>query len=182
MLREARACFGPALAFGLGISTVTSAVAWHWYWEHVGVSLSVAASVAATLSSARQRWWESERGGQLFVDLEHPAGVLLARATPPHPADRAGRHWLELNLDRCRDEIARANGEGLRLVGYWHTHPQRVPRVSPQDLSSFSRFANQHSAHLPQPIAVIVGTSKASEGIRAWSLGVNGWLKGDFRS
>ena len=118
----------------------------------------------------------------MFVDLEQPAGVLLALATPPHPADRAGRHWLELDPDRCRDEIVRANDKGLRLVGYWHTHPQRVPCVSPQDLSSFSRFANQHGAQLPHPIAVIVGTSQAAEGIRAWSLGVNGWVEGEFRA
>ena len=160
---------------------MTLAIAWRWYWEHARVSLAVSTGVAATLSSARQRWWELERGGQLFVDLEQPAGVLLALATPPHPADRAGRHWLELDPDRCRDEIMRANGKGLRLVGYWHTHPQRVPRASPQDLSSFTRFANQHGAQLPHPIAGIVGTSKAAEGIRAWSLGVRGWGEGEFR-
>lgn len=168
------------MAGGPGIINVIQAIAWRWHWEHVGESLSVSAATAETLSSARQRWWESERGGQLFVDLDQAEGMSLL-ATPPHPADRAGRHWLELDPTRCTHEIERSNAQGLRLVGYWHTHPQRVPHPSSQDLSGFSRFARQHGAELPHPIAVIVGTSKAPEGIRAWSLGVSGWLEGTFR-
>ncbi|MEH8952982.1 Mov34/MPN/PAD-1 family protein, partial [Klebsiella pneumoniae] len=76
--------------------------------------------------------------------------------------------WLELNNDRCRTEIENANRKGLRLVGYWHTHPQAVPHISGTDIASFARFARQNARDLPHPVAVIVGTSPSSTGIKAW--------------
>ncbi|EQB2600303.1 Mov34/MPN/PAD-1 family protein [Aeromonas salmonicida] len=90
-------------------------------------------------------------------------------ATPPHRNDRAGRSWLELDAGRCRQEIESANAQGLRLVGYWHTHPQTIPAISLTDIESFSRFAAHHIQDLPHPIAIIVGTSSKPEGIKAWS-------------
>jgi hypothetical protein len=122
------------------------------------------------LQLARQRFWEKERGGQLFADVSRPDGVWLALATPPHPADSAGRSWLVLDPERCRREIEHANANGLRLIGYWHTHPQRVPSLSAQDSTSFHRFAQRYRKDLPHPLAVIVGQSLRSDGIRAWSI------------
>lgn len=101
-----------------------------------------------------------ERGGQLFVNPVDPKGLLLALATLPHRADRSGWSWLELDAARCRQEIQAANEQGLRLVGYWHTHPQSVPVISPADIGSFSKFAARYTQDLPHPIAIIVGKSE----------------------
>lgn len=131
--------------------------------------LLVSQAVADVLGHHRQRGWGVERGGQLFVSPSSPAGLLLALATPPHPTDRAGWSWLELNEGRCRQEIESANAQGLRLVGYWHTHPQATPAISPADIGSFSRFAARYTQDLPNPIAIIVGKSDKPEGIKAWS-------------
>ncbi|KWS62527.1 MULTISPECIES: Mov34/MPN/PAD-1 family protein [Pseudomonas syringae group] len=144
-------------------------IAWRWSWPKIDTHLLVSQDVASLLDSYRQRRFDVERGGQLFVDPSNANGLILALATRPHVDDRAGRTWLELNARRCREEIERANAMGLRLVGYWHTHPQCIPMISPTDIGSFSRFAAHYTQYLPHPLAIIVGNSSSPEGIRAWS-------------
>ncbi|KAB1579187.1 Mov34/MPN/PAD-1 family protein [Serratia marcescens] len=144
-------------------------IAWRWKWPQGNFELLVSQTVADVLGRYRQRWWGSERGGQLFVNLEHPDGLLLALATLPHSNDRAGRSWLELDELRCLNEVSSANTEGLRLVGYWHTHPQNIPAISSADIDSFSQFAARYTQELPHPLAVIVGQSSKPAGIKAWS-------------
>lgn len=144
-------------------------IAWSWKWPLMSSELLVSQSVADMLVRHRQKGRAVEKGGQLFVNPNYSSGLLLARATPPHPADRAGRAWLELDTKRCRKEVETANAEGLRLVGYWHTHPQAIPQLSPADVNSFTRLAARNNQELPHPIAIIVGNSKFPESIKAWS-------------
>ncbi|KMK81838.1 Mov34/MPN/PAD-1 family protein [Pectobacterium brasiliense] len=146
-----------------------TAIAWQWSWPELHTPLLVSQKVANLLESYRQKRFEVERGGQLFVDPSSTTGLVLALATPPHKDDRAGRTWLDLNAHRCRKEIEQANAVGLRLVGYWHTHPQTIPMISPTDIGSFSRFAAHYAQELPHPMAIIVGNSSSSDGIKAWS-------------
>lgn len=145
-------------------------IAWRWRWPRHSAELLVTETVAQLLSAHRQRIWAAERGGQLFVDPDDRRGLVLAGATSPHPADRAGWAWLELDAERCRQEIAQANARGWRLVGYWHTHPQVIPKISPIDVASFTAFATGHSIALSSPLAVIVGKPVHPCGIRAWSI------------
>lgn len=146
-----------------------TAISWQWSWPGLDTPLLVSQEVASLLERYRQSRFDVERGGQLFVDLSSSAGLVLALATPPHKDDRAGRTWLDLNATRCRKEIEQANSAGLRLVGYWHTHPQSIPMISPTDIGSFSRFAAHYIQELPHPMAIIVGNSCNHEGIKAWS-------------
>jgi hypothetical protein len=142
-----------------------------WRWPELDTDLLVVPEVASMLQQHRQgRWWGPELGGQLFVDVDSPHGLRLALATSPSSLDRASRHWLELDADRCRAEVVRANAIGLRLVGYWHTHPQWLPALSPRDILSFERFSSLNALALPHPLAVIVGWAPGITGIRAWSM------------
>lgn len=140
---------------------------WQWEWPSVDGSLLVTGKLLNTLAMHRQRAWHSERGGQLFVDPNDARGLVLAVATPPHADDRAGWTWLELDTERCRQEIRVQNEAGLRLVGHWHTHPQKVPRISPTDVRSVAQFAKKNGL-IASPLAVIVGQSKEPDGIQAW--------------
>lgn len=146
-----------------------TAIAWQWSWPGLNTPLLVSQEVASLLESYRQKRFDVERGGQLFVDPSSATGLVLALATPPNKDDRAGRTWLDLNARRCRNEIEQANAAGLRLVGYWHTHPQSIPMISPTDIGSFSRFAAHYTQELPHPMAIIVGNSSSRDGIKAWS-------------
>ena len=142
--------------------------AWGWQWAGVEGALLVSQAVAAQWARYRQSPGAVECGGQLFVNLTRPDGVWLALATSPHPADRAGPTWLMLDAARCQVETAQANAQGLRLVGYWHTHPEAIPALSLADKQQFSVFAARSQAVLPAPLAVIVGQSHSPQGIRAW--------------
>lgn len=144
-------------------------ISWRWSWPGINVHLLVSQEVACLLKRFRQKNFDVEHGGQLFVDLSNPSGLVLALATPPHKDDRSGRHWLVLDAHRCHEEIKRANAAGLRLIGYWHTHPQNVPIISPTDIWVFSEFAARYAEGLPHPLAVIVGNSCKPDGIKAWS-------------
>jgi hypothetical protein len=155
-------------------------IAWRWRWPMVDSELPVSLAVATVLGRHRQRRWGVERGGQLFVDLGNPDGLVLTLATPPHLADRAGRTWLELDANRCLDEIERANALGLRLVGYWHTHPQSIPVISCADIQSFSAFSDRYAQELANPLAVIVGQSEKSNGIKAWSFQCGRYVEATF--
>lgn len=145
-----------------------SNIAWSWAWPGIECTLSVSRGVAEVFDQYRQNDWKTERGGQLFVDLTDSRGLVMTLATCPHQRDRSGRTWLELDTHRCCQEIDAANALGLRLVGYWHTHPQAIPAISPTDVASFSRFAARYGQELPHPIAVIVGLSQTPNGIKAW--------------
>lgn len=152
-------------------------IAWRWTWPGVDSELLVSQSVANVLGNHRQRRVTTERGGQLFVDPTSPSGLLLALATPPHRADRAGRFWLKLDEERCRQEVLSANALGLRLVGYWHTHPETIPAISSTDEGMFSKFTAHYAQDLPHPIAIIVGNSLKPEGIKAWSFREGGHVE-----
>jgi hypothetical protein len=141
---------------------------WIWTWSALDISLHVHASVVAVLENYRQDQAGNERGGQLFVDVMRPDGLWLVEATPPHQNDKSGPTWLELDPRRCQEEIVKANAKGLRLIGYWHSHPEHVPALSGQDIKSLKEFSRQNSHQLPHPLAVIVGRSLSAEGIRAW--------------
>lgn len=150
---------------------------WGWRWPDINAELLLSKEACDVFAYARQLDGMTERGGQLFVNPEHPCGIVLSLATPPHSSDRARRTWLELNAERCMKEIKEANEQGLRLIGYWHTHPQSIPQISPTDISSFAQFARRYAQELPYPVAVIVGTSSAANGIKAWSFHAGKYLE-----
>lgn len=147
---------------------MTAPKQWLWTWPALAISLHVHPSVVAVLENYRQQQGSHEQGGQLFVDVTQPDGLWLVEATPPHPNDKSGPTWLEMDPHRCQDEIVEANTNNLRLIGYWHSHPEAVPVLSGQDIKSLKKFSRQNSHQLPNPLAVIVGRSLLADGIRAW--------------
>jgi integrative and conjugative element protein (TIGR02256 family) len=147
------------------------AVAWTWEWpDLLDAKLLVLSSVAQLLCDHRQGASDRERGGLLFIGLDDPRGVVLARATPPHVRDKSARYSLDLDPRRCQAEIRSANRDGLRLIGHWHTHPEDLPEPSGQDLRSFREFGARHRRLVEWPLAVIVGRASSPDGIRAWSI------------
>lgn len=143
---------------------------WRWTWDELGVELHVSNAAATAMKRHRQPFGGVERGGLLFVEPSHPLGLVLARVTPPHAADRAGEHSLIMDPARCARETRKANAEGLRLIGFWHSHPEETPNLSTIDISNFRSLARRSAVDLPWPVAIIVGRDPGEEGIRAWSV------------
>ena len=137
---------------------------WTWRWDFFDVTIIVSDMVADTFNQNVQTAKDFERGGQLFVDLTMADGLWLAEASAPHSDDTAGVDWLHLDQARCAAEIINANQRGLRLVGYWHTHPENIPTISPQDVKSFRKFSSVNSTLLQNPLVVVVGRRS----VNAW--------------
>lgn len=145
-----------------------SPYAWQWYFREIDVKLLVSKSVYDLFDINRQFGKKHECGGLLFVHNNHRDGVVLCLATPPSSKDKATRHSLEFDHERCRIETTGANENDLRLIGYWHSHPEDIPNLSSQDMQSFRNLIKDNPIELPSPIAVIVGRNLGPEGIRAW--------------
>lgn len=143
---------------------------WRWTWNELGVDLHVSDAAATTMNRHRQPFGGVERGGLLFVDPGHPVGLVLARVTPPHAADKASEHSIIMDPARCAREIHEANMEGLRLIGFWHSHPEEVPNLSTIDINNFRSLGHRNVVDLPWPVAIIVGRDPRAEGVRAWSV------------
>lgn len=142
---------------------------WRWHWSEMEVELAIDSEVYSYLREQTQHDGQPERGGQIFMDINDPEGLNIIAATPPSLADKSGPTWLELDEARCKKEIIDFNAKGYRLIGYWHTHPQDIPEISSQDITSFRNFSKRNKANLPNPIAIIIGRSHSIDGIKAWS-------------
>jgi len=131
--------------------------------------IELTASVVELLASFRQiRWREVERGGLLFANPDYVDRVVIDAASPPHPDDRATRNSLSLNHDRCIAEIRRANQDGRWFVGYWHTHPEKCPRISLSDRVSLDDNLRAGGHQLSALLAVLVGTDQGADGFSAY--------------
>lgn len=147
---------------------MTHVYAWSWHWPKRGIVLRVPIDVVGIWRKHRQVLWQRERGGQLFAAAAASGDLVLVSATPPHPSDRSSWGWLELDATRCQAEVIAANKIGQRLVGTWHTHPQRVPHLSSTDRKTLTASARINEGVLPASLAVIVGYGPGEESIRAW--------------
>jgi len=152
---------------------MTELFAWSWCWPNRDIVLRVPAEVVSIWRRHRQAIWQRERGGQLFAEAAASGDLVLVSATPPHPSDRSSWGWLELDATRCQAEVRAANEVGHRLVGTWHTHPQRVPELSPTDRKTLTASACINEGVLPASLAVIVGYGTGEESIRAWRVDAN---------
>jgi hypothetical protein len=122
------------------------------------------------------------RGGQLFAEVAASGDLVMVLATPPLRSDRSSWGWLVLDAARCQAEVADANLVGHRLVGTWHTHPQRVPYLSPTDRKTLTASARINEGVLPASLAVIVGYGAGDVSIRAWRVDVHSVEEGLMRS
>lgn len=156
--------------------------AWSWHWPSREIMLRVPVDVVSVWRQHRQALWQRERGGQLFAEVSESGELVLAAATLPHPCDRSSWGWLELDAGRCQAEVTDANMVGHRLVGTWHTHPQRVPNISATDRKTLTASARINEGILPASLAVIVGYGVDDVSIRAWRVDAHSVEEGLMRS
>jgi integrative and conjugative element protein (TIGR02256 family) len=121
--------------------------------------------VLALFARYRQRrWWQREAGGQLFARFEGPR-ILVAAATTPGRTDLRSRFSFKPDRRREQRDILRHHAEGLHFVGDWHTHPEPVPTISPDDAESFADIVRRSHHELNGFVLVIVGTDAPPVGL-----------------
>lgn len=130
-----------------------------------GQSVVLSDDVLAHLSCYRQVDPAAEEGGgQLFATFQTGA-VVLEKATGPRSSDRRSRFWFHPNRQAERREIKQQFKLGRHYVGDWHTHPERMPRPSGQDIASFHDLFRNSRHGLANFVMIIVGTLDPPEGL-----------------
>lgn len=159
-----------------------SASLWHYRDPISGLAVSINDRVRDIFARHRQRkFWHRERGGVLFAKSVGTNGhIEVCDATSPHELDRAGWSWLELDHQRCLEEIQDRFERGLHFVGYWHTHPEPHPIPSPRDVAALQRNLGGGGIPLQKLLAVIVGTSPLSRDLCVATIARNGNALSNF--
>ena len=123
------------------------------------------ASVLLTFSKFRQkRCWHKEAGGQLFAKISNDA-IVIQKATPPRPGDRRGRFLFWPNRVAEQTEIDLEFANGLHYVGDWHTHPQRIPKMSSTDKRNIQKCFSMSDHDLSAFLMIIVGNAPFPKGL-----------------
>ena len=121
--------------------------------------------VLAHFARHRQsRIWHKEAGGQLFASI-NGAKIVICQATGPKSTDRRGRVFFEPDRASDQSEIEDMFSRGLHYVGDWHTHPERFPKPSWQDLTTMESRVKLSRHYFAAFIFVIVGNHPPPEGL-----------------
>jgi integrative and conjugative element protein (TIGR02256 family) len=121
--------------------------------------------VARSFHRHRQFWpWSEEAGGQLFATLGN-VEMEVSKAKGPFSQDQRGRYFFRPDRQNENRVIENCFVEGLHYVGDWHTHPEKRPAASPEDLESIAECFKNSSHELVAFLLVIVGTNNPPEGL-----------------
>lgn len=95
-----------------------------------------------------------EAGGQLF-GKHMAAGLLVTVATGPYNGDARTRTSYRSNpvaADRMIDAMRK---KGLLYLGEWHTHPEKIPGPSGNDIDAFVRLC-ANSEHPSETLILVI--------------------------
>lgn len=130
-----------------------------------GEEIHFADLVLAHFARYRQtQLWHKEAGGQLFASI-NGADIVVCEATGPRSTDKRGRFFYEPDMASEQSEIEDMFSRGLHYVGDWHTHPERFPKPSRQDMTTMESRVKLSRHHFAGFIFVIVGKSPSPEGL-----------------
>lgn len=131
-------------------------------------SLELPSDVVSKLTKyAQRRWWSRESVGQLYSSNLSSAVVRTDKVTKLKSVFSSHtRVLLDLPaVEREREEYFRA---GYHCLGFWHTHPEPIPDLSPEDRVMAADHALAGRAQYTGLVFIIVGTAAPPEGIGVW--------------
>lgn len=127
--------------------------------DELGLRIELTSNVAEYLRHNRQKMpFAREAGGQLFGEI-HSRIWTITTATGPRLADRRGRFSYVPDIKAEQAEIKMYESAGLIFMGDWHTHFQRLPRPSPNDLMASRECVRNSQSALPGFLLLVVGRS-----------------------
>ena len=130
-----------------------------------GASLIITEQAARTMNRYRQVGsFQREAGGQLFGRFDR-ARTIVAEATPPRWLDRRGRSKFRPNRWLQHREIRDRYARGLHFIGDWHTHPEKIPYPSNEDVRSMKECFERSIHELNAFLMIIVGIAPPPEGL-----------------
>lgn len=131
-------------------------------------TLEFSATAIAALRRWAQRWWRTtESVGQLF-SLDLTGDVIVVDV-----ATRLKPRWSKLSSVQFDPALAARErnalfAQGLHCIGFWHTHPERLPTPSKLDQEFAADHARAVRPVLTGIVFVIVGTAPFPSGLGVW--------------
>lgn len=133
---------------------------------HFGdLAVELSADALSTMLSHRQHgFFSKEAGGQMFATRSLNFWRIEA-VTGPRSKDRRGHSFFHPDRTAEQEEIYRFYDRGLEFVGDWHTHPEKIPRPSRDDMKSVGNVVRESVHDLPGVIMCIVGQKDPPDGV-----------------
>lgn len=129
------------------------------------VTARLSPDVLKIFDAHRQKgWFSREAGGQLFADIKDDVWHVVT-ATGPRSADRRGRFHFWPDRKAEQREIDRHFVKGLEYVGDWHTHPEKIPTPSRNDINSIENVVRESTFYTSGLLLCIVGLAPFPKGL-----------------
>lgn len=111
--------------------------------------------------------WKREVVGQLY-SRDLTTEVISVDAVMKLPSKWSSRAGVAYDRQGAMDERRSMFNDGFHCIGFWHTHPERVPHLSGTDLSMAADHAVASKGTFSGLIFAIVGTASLPEGLGIW--------------
>lgn len=115
-----------------------------------------------------------EAGGQLFgiIDVDR---VFVEKATGPYKSDSRSRYHYRSDPGVAQRNIDKEAKKGRLYLGDWHTHPERVPKASCEDVTTFKKMIQSSSLISTAHIMLIQGTGSDMAGMAVYTFDGSEW-------
>ncbi|QOI95897.1 Mov34/MPN/PAD-1 family protein [Aeromonas salmonicida] len=147
--------------------------------ELEGLNVTFTATAVQIMGCYQQKPRMNEAGGMLFGSFDGP-NVIVRCVSTPSPKDIRTRTRFKPNLNEANKTILKMRNLGLHYLGDWHTHSERRPTPSRDDMQSIQRAYNQDVHNLRFMILFILSNQdpklsycSLSDGRREYLLDVN---------
>lgn len=117
--------------------------------------------VVGLLRQYRQRSDDNETGGVLagWREKSEDRWTVTHLSLPSHK-NKSGWNWFQLDqkfAQKYVSDVFASSGGTIYYCGFWHTHPEPVPRRSPQDESVISDLFRNGKLGIKIQLGLIVG-------------------------
>lgn len=128
------------------------------------------------IKNQQRHTWNAEAGGQLFGEVSTHS-ITITHATGPYPKDDRGPRHYRSHPQSAQRELSRQNRLGNTYLGEWHTHAEKIPKISQDDVNAMQRILTHSDLAINGLLLVIVGQHSPEKSISAYSYMNNALVK-----
>ncbi|XLZ69751.1 Mov34/MPN/PAD-1 family protein [Massilia sp. SR12] len=125
-------------------------------------------------------WFSREAGGQLFCAAPHLPDTLIDVVTGPNSKDKRRRCAFVPDVSQANFDRHQQFANGRHAVGLWHTHPERFPTPSHQDLKTAAEYLAAFGSNMDGFLLVVLGNYGSPPELAVW-LVHNKYSRGGLR-
>lgn len=112
--------------------------------------------------------FQREAGGQLFCSTPHHPDILIDAVTGPNSKDKRRRCSFIPDVTQANADRHQKFAEGRHAVGLWHTHPEKLPTPSSQDLQTTREYLEAFNSTMDGFLLIVLGNYGAPINMAVW--------------